>query len=78
MVVTQDVGMAWEITDAGAGLICERTVASLMQSLRKGQDAERLRKMAYQARAFALRYDQDLIIERWLNFYQAARGRKKC
>ena len=78
VVVTQDVGMAWEITDAGAGLICERTVASLMQALRKGQDAERLRKMAYQARAFALRYDQDLIIERWLNFYQAARGRKKC
>jgi len=33
--------------------------------------------MAYQARVFALRYDQGLIIEQWLNFYQSARGRKK-
>jgi UDP-glucose:(heptosyl)LPS alpha-1,3-glucosyltransferase len=78
VVITQDVGMAWEITDAGAGLICERSVASLMQALRKCEDADRLRKMAYQARAFALRYDQGLIIEQWLNFYQAARARKKC
>jgi glycosyltransferase involved in cell wall biosynthesis len=77
VVVTQDVGMAWEITDAGAGLICERSVASLMQALRKSQDLDRLRKMAYQARVFALRYDQGLIIEQWLNFYQSARGRKK-
>jgi UDP-glucose:(heptosyl)LPS alpha-1,3-glucosyltransferase len=77
VVVTQDVGMAWEITDAGAGLICERSVASLLQALRKSQDLDRLRKMAYQARVFALRYDQGLIIEQWLNFYQSARGRKK-
>jgi len=78
VVVTQDVGMAWEITDAGAGMLCERSVASLLQALRKSQDLDRLRKMAYQARVFALRYDQGLIIEQWLNFYQAARARKKC
>jgi UDP-glucose:(heptosyl)LPS alpha-1,3-glucosyltransferase len=78
VVVTQDVGMAWEITDAGAGMLCERSVASLLQALRKSQDLDRLRKMAYQARVFALRYDQGLIIEQWLNFYQSARGRKKC
>jgi UDP-glucose:(heptosyl)LPS alpha-1,3-glucosyltransferase len=78
VMVTPDVGMAWEITDAGAGLLCERSVASLLQGLRKCQDADRLRKMAYQARAFALRYDQGLIIEQWLNFYQAMRSRKKC
>ena len=77
VIVTQDVGMAWEITDADAGLICERSVASLMQALRKCEDEDRLRKMAYQARAFALRYDQGLIIEQWLNFYQAARSRKR-
>jgi len=69
--------MAWEITDADAGLICERSVASLMQALRKCEDEDRLRKMVYQARAFALRYDQGLIIEQWLNFYQAARSRKR-
>jgi len=78
VIVTRDVGMAWEITDADAGLICERSVASLMQALRKCLDADRLRKMAYQARAFALRYDQGLIIEQWLNFYQTLRARKRC
>jgi len=78
VIVTRDVGMAWEITDADAGLICERSVASLMQALRKCEDADRLRKMAYQARAFALRYDQGLIIEQWLNFYQTLRARKRC
>ncbi|MBU6143001.1 MAG: glycosyltransferase family 4 protein [Betaproteobacteria bacterium] len=77
VIVTQDVGMAWEVTDADAGLICERSVASLMQALRKCEDEDRLRKIAYQARAFALRYDQGLIIEQWLNFYQAARSRKR-
>jgi len=78
VLVTQDVGMAWEITDADAGLICERSVASLLQALRRCQDSERLRKMAYQARAFALRYDQDQIIDQWIHFYQTLRARKRC
>jgi glycosyltransferase involved in cell wall biosynthesis len=78
VLVTQDVGMAWEITDADAGLICERSVASLLQALRKCQDSERLRKMAYHARAFALRYDQDQIIDQWIDFYQTLRARKRC
>lgn len=78
VLVTQDVGMAWEITDADAGLICERSVASLLRALRKCQDSERLRKMAYHARAFALRYDQDQIIDQWIDFYQTLRARKRC
>jgi UDP-glucose:(heptosyl)LPS alpha-1,3-glucosyltransferase len=78
VVVTQDVGMAWEITDADAGLICEQSMASLLQSLRKCQERERRRKMAYQARAFALRYDQDGIIDQWIHFYQTQRTRKRC
>jgi glycosyltransferase involved in cell wall biosynthesis len=78
VVVTQDVGMAWEITDADAGLVCEQSVASLLQALRKCQDRERLRKMAYQARVFALRYDQDQIIDQWIHFYQTLRAGKRC
>jgi glycosyltransferase involved in cell wall biosynthesis len=68
--------MAWEITDTDAGMICDRSVASLLQAFRKFEDTGRRQHMTYQARAFALRYDQSQIIEQWLEFYRTMRARR--
>jgi UDP-glucose:(heptosyl)LPS alpha-1,3-glucosyltransferase len=76
VIVTRDVGMAWEITDTDAGTICDRSVASILLALRKCADAGRRQHMAYQARAFALRYDQSQIIEQWLEFYRTMRAQR--
>jgi UDP-glucose:(heptosyl)LPS alpha-1,3-glucosyltransferase len=76
VIVTRDVGMAWEITDTDAGMICDRSVASLLQAFRKFEDTGRRQHMTYQARAFALRYDQSQIIEQWLEFYRTMRARR--
>jgi len=76
VMVTRDVGMAWEITDADAGVICDRNVAGLLQALRKCEDAPRRRGMAYQARSFALRYEQNLIIDQWLEFYRTMKAQR--
>ena len=76
VIVTRDVGMAWEITDANAGVICERNVAGLLQTLRKCEDPAKRRGMAYQARSFALRYEQNLIIDQWLEFYRTMRAQR--
>lgn len=75
VIVTRDVGMAWEITDADAGMICERNIAGLLQALHKCMDAGRRREMAYRARAFALRYEQGQVMDQWLAFYNSLRGR---
>lgn len=76
VMVTRDVGMAWEITDADAGVICDRNVAGLLQALRKCEDTTRRRGMAYQARSFALRYEQNLIIDQWLEFYRTMKAQR--
>ncbi|MBU3725061.1 MAG: glycosyltransferase family 4 protein [Burkholderiaceae bacterium] len=70
VIVTRDVGMAWEITDADAGLICERHISGLLQALHKCEDVDRRNSMAARARAFALRYEQNIVIDQWLEFYK--------
>lgn len=69
VVVTKDVGMAQEIAAAQAGTICTRDPESIMQGLRVGFDPAQRQMMSDQARSFALGYDQDRVIDQWLDFY---------
>lgn len=76
VIVTRDVGMAWEISNRGAGIVCERSIAGLLEALRQCDDVQKRSSMAYQARAFAIAHDQDLIIDQWLELYRTLRAKR--
>jgi len=77
VVVTENVGMATEIANADAGLICEREVISLSEALHNLLNPATRESMSSNARTYSLHYDQQRIINRWLDLYQAL-GAQKC
>lgn len=72
VVTTNDTGLAQEISTADAGLICTRNPADIARTLESLlADAEQLSMMGKNARNLALKFDQEMIVNRWLDFYWA-------
>jgi len=69
VVISQDVGMADQIIGARAGIVSGRSVEELVDAFHLLLDPEIRLERARLAREFALQYDQNLVVQSWLDFY---------
>lgn len=71
VVISQDVGMADQILSAKAGIVSGRSAEELVDAFRLLLDPQIRQEKARLARDFALKFDQKLIVQSWLDFYAA-------
>jgi UDP-glucose:(heptosyl)LPS alpha-1,3-glucosyltransferase len=73
VVITKNVGMANEIKEAGAGLLCGRNPDSIIEALAAIRSVECRSAIRAKCRAYALHFRQDLIADQWSHLYDSVR-----